>query len=138
MTEAASPRQLALSVALGVLVGSSPLVGFHSAVALGGASALRLNRLGAFIGSNVSFGPMLVALAWVELRLGCAALGKAPLTGSDAVAIARDNVVAWWLGYAALGPLLACFAAAVTWAAATAWLRRARVSSASERTSAPG
>ncbi len=119
-----------------MLVGASPLVGLHSVVALGAASALRLNRVGAFLGSNVSFGPIVVGLVWAEVRLGCAALGVAPLAGDDALALARSHLAAWWLGYALLGPLLASLSAALTWAAASAWQRR--VSSASGRTSAPG
>lgn len=136
-TEASSPRALALSVALGALIGGSPLVGLHAAVALAAATALRLNRLGALVGTNVSFGPLVAAIAWAEVRVGCAALGVTPLVGGDAVAFARDHVAAWWVGYALVGPALAGVVALVTWALASAWRRRA-VSSASARTSAPG
>ena len=124
LEESSSPRELALSVGLGALVGSSPLLGLHSFVALGAASALRLNRLAAFVGSNVSFGPLIALLAWAELTIGCRFLGVPPLRGTDTLAVARDNLVAWWLGYAIVGPIVAVAAAAVAGGAARAYAAR--------------
>ncbi len=137
VSEASSPPLLAASVAVGVLVGSSPLIGLHTAVALAASSALRLNRLGAFIGSNVSFGPLVAVIAWAEVRLGCGVLDVTPLASADRLTFARDHLAAWWLGYALIGPALAAVAAVAIWIGATAWRRRG-LNSGSARTSAPG
>lgn len=118
--ESSSPRQLAASIALGALTGSSPLLGLHTVVALGGASLLRLNRLAAFVGTNVSFGPMMPLIAWAEYTVGSKLLGVSPPVSTDPLAAARGSLFAWWLGFAIVGPLIACVAGGTAWALARA------------------
>jgi hypothetical protein len=54
-----SPKKKALSIALGVLIGFSPLWGFHTIVVLFLAVVLKLNKAIAFAFSNVSVAPLI-------------------------------------------------------------------------------
>lgn len=67
--ERATPREIAVAVALGVVAGSTPAVGLHTAVALGLATAFRKNRLFCWLGSRVAnaFTLPFIALASVQL-----------------------------------------------------------------------
>jgi uncharacterized protein (DUF2062 family) len=49
-----SPRQLAFAVALGIFIGSSPLWGLHSLLAIGSAFVLRLNKSAVLLASFIS------------------------------------------------------------------------------------
>lgn len=70
--ERASPREIALAVGLGVVAGSTPAVGFHTAIALGLATLFRKNRLFCWLGSRVAntFTLPFIAIASVQLAHG--------------------------------------------------------------------
>lgn len=74
-----SPRRLALSLALGVLIGASPLWGLHTLLAIALSFLLGLNKPGVLLGTLVSnpvFAPFLILLsleAGSALRYGRAA-----------------------------------------------------------------
>jgi uncharacterized protein (DUF2062 family) len=127
LQEHASPRQMALAVALGALVGTSPLLGLHLVVGAALATALRLNRALAVLGTNVSFGPILPLMVIGEVRLGSWLLGKTlpPMTAENSVEIARGALGAWLVGFAAVGPAVASLVGLVVYALAS-WRDRKR------------
>jgi len=65
-----SPKKKALSVALGVFIGYSPLWGFHTLIVLTLAVFFRLNKTIAFAFSNVSLPPFIPFIIYASLELG--------------------------------------------------------------------
>ncbi|TYB75282.1 DUF2062 domain-containing protein [Bizionia algoritergicola] len=65
-----SPKKKALSVALGVFIGFSPLWGFHTLIVLALAVFLKLNKTIAFAFSNVSLPPFIPFIIFASLELG--------------------------------------------------------------------
>jgi len=65
-----SPKKKALSVALGVFIGFSPLWGFHTLIVLTLAVFLKLNKTIAFAFSNVSLPPFIPFIIIASLELG--------------------------------------------------------------------
>lgn len=72
-----SARKKALSAALGVLVGLSPLWGFQTVIVLFLAVLLRLNKLIAFAFSNVSLPPLIPFIILACIQIGTALAGSA-------------------------------------------------------------
>jgi len=109
LSERATPRGLALSVGLGVLLGTSPLLGLHALIAAALATAFRLNRALAVLGTNISFGPLMALQVAGEVIVGSRLLGQElpPITASNALDVAKGALGAWWVGYAVVGPSLA-------------------------------
>ncbi len=66
-----SPSKAAFEVALGVFVGATPLFGLHTAIVAGIAVLFRLNFIHLFIGTQISFPPLLPFLI-----LGAQQIGK--------------------------------------------------------------
>ncbi|GER58317.1 DUF2062 domain-containing protein [Patiriisocius marinus] len=71
-----SPVKKALSVALGVFVGISPLWGLHTILVVFLAVALKLNKVIAFTFSNVSLPPFIPFILYASLKLGSWLLGS--------------------------------------------------------------
>lgn len=71
-----SKLKKSLSVALGVLIGLSPLWGFQTIAVLSLAVVLRLNKLIAFAFSNVSLPPFIPFIILGSLQIGGLILGK--------------------------------------------------------------
>lgn len=71
-----SPAKKSLSVALGVLVGLSPLWGFQTVIVLFLAFLFRLNKLIAFAFSNISIPPLIPLIIYAGIRVGSALLGS--------------------------------------------------------------
>ena len=65
-----SPRTKALSIALGVFIGISPLWGLHTVLVLFLAVLFRLNKSIAWGFSNVSIPPMIPLLVYGSLKIG--------------------------------------------------------------------
>ncbi len=65
-----SPKKKALSVALGVFIGYSPLWGFHTLIVLTLAVFFKLNKTIAFAFSNVSLPPFIPFIIYASLELG--------------------------------------------------------------------
>jgi uncharacterized protein (DUF2062 family) len=127
--EHSTPPEVAWSVAVGVLSGSTPLWGLHMWIALGLATVLRLNRLWAFLGSRVSFGPIYVWIVLSEIELGHRARtgAWASMTAHDAWSYVaaggflhqgKELLVDWIAGSFAVGPALAAAAGLVAYGAA--------------------
>jgi uncharacterized protein (DUF2062 family) len=132
LREHTSPRELAASVALGVFIGCTPLIGFHGWLGIGAATLLRLNRLWALIGTRIS---MLLFLPWIilaevqtshRLRTGA----WAPLSAKDAIEHAREWLLDWCLGTIPVGTFLALALGGVAYG-------YARARDARQRTPAP-
>lgn len=71
-----SPQKKALSVALGVFIGISPLWGFHTVLVLFFAVVLKLNKVIAFAFSNVSLPPFIPFIIFMSLKVGSFVLGE--------------------------------------------------------------
>ena len=99
--EHSSPRGIGQSVGVGVFAGCTP-VGFHAAIALGLATALRLNRLWAFLASRVSILPVYLAYRVLsEIEAGALRADRralAPHSASEALARRYELAVDWLLG----------------------------------------
>ncbi|MBJ7879559.1 DUF2062 domain-containing protein [Gelidibacter salicanalis] len=70
-----SPKKKALSIALGILLGLSPLWGFHTVIVIFLAILLRLNKVIAFAFSNISFPPFIPLVLLLSLQVGNWVLG---------------------------------------------------------------
>lgn len=120
LREHASPVRLGVAVGVGALVGSSPLIGLHAVVALGIATLARLNRVGAFVGSNVSVGPLMPLWIATEVGVGSQLLGRSVSAPSE---LRWDSAFttaasAWWMGWLVVGPVLGFAAGGLTFALA--------------------
>lgn len=65
-----SPKKKALSIALGIFIGLSPIWGFHTITVLSLAVAFRLNKVVAFAFSNISLPPFIPFIIYLSLLLG--------------------------------------------------------------------
>ena len=108
LSEHTEPSKIGLAFGVGAAIGCSPLIGLHALVALLLATALRLNRVAAFAGSNVSLGPLMPTWITIEVLLGAKLLGTAPPDFSQAeiIPLARSALSTWLVGYAIVGPTL--------------------------------
>ncbi len=119
LSENTTPRELALAGAVGVFLGTLPLIGIHTIVILVAAGFLRLNRLAALTASQITIPPFVPALA-IEvgyyLRNGMFLTEFSLKTlGSEGL----ERLWEWFLGSLLLGPLLALIAGCVTYLAAS-------------------
>lgn len=81
----------ALSLALGVFVGISPIWGFHTVAVLFLATLLGLNKAIAFLGSNVSVPPMIPFIVYASLQVG-AYVTATPLLFAPAKLFTLENI----------------------------------------------
>ena len=65
-----SPKKKALSIALGVFIGLSPLWGFQTVIVIFLAMLLKLNKVIAFSFSNISFPPFIPFVLFLSLQTG--------------------------------------------------------------------
>jgi len=72
-----SPRKKALSIALGVFIGLSPLWGAHTIIVLSLSVVFNLNKVIAFVFSNVSLAPFIPFVLYLSLKMGALITGKA-------------------------------------------------------------
>jgi glycosyltransferase involved in cell wall biosynthesis len=71
-----SPKKKALSIALGIFLGLSPLWGFHTVIVIFLAILLKLNKVIAFAFSNISLPPFIPFVLLMSIRTGDFVLGK--------------------------------------------------------------
>ena len=124
LSENTTPRELALAAALGVFLGTLPLIGVHTLVILIAAGFLRLNRIAAVTASQITIPPFVPALA-IEvghfLRYGKFLTEFSLKTlGSEGL----DRLWEWFLGSLLLGPVLGVIAGVLTYLAASLLQRR--------------
>ncbi|HLT86205.1 MAG TPA: DUF2062 domain-containing protein [Sphingobacterium sp.] len=65
-----SPIKKALSIGLGVFMGIAPFWGFQTAITITLAVFLRLNKVLAFVFSNISFAPLIPLVIYASLAVG--------------------------------------------------------------------
>ncbi len=68
--EHAEPRRIAAAVFVGVIIGASPFFGFHLALCIVFAMALRLNKLTMWLAANVSLPIFAPFLAFASAQIG--------------------------------------------------------------------
>lgn len=128
-TERATPRQIALAAFLGAFVGSTPVIGFHGWIAVGLATALRLNRLYAFLGSRVSSPLVLpfIVIAEIQLahRVRCGEF--IALTRADVLEHAKGMLLDWCLGTAPVALIVGTIAGAAAYGLAVLRRRRKKI-----------
>jgi uncharacterized protein (DUF2062 family) len=112
--EHSSPRRLGVAVAVGVLVGCSPFLGFQLVLAVGIATLFGLNRLAVLLGAQISAPPVTPVLLFVNLQLGALLLrgGWRPLSldavrGTPAGQLAAELFLELLVGGLLVGGVLA-------------------------------
>ena len=105
LREHTTPRELGMSVGLGVFVGCTPFIGFHIWIALGLSTLFQLNRVWAMVGSRVSFFLVLPWIVLAEIQLGHRGrTGEwAPILARDAMAHRGEYLLDWSLGVVPVG-----------------------------------
>jgi uncharacterized protein (DUF2062 family) len=124
LTESCTPRQLAAAGALGVLLGTLPLIACHTVAILFACGYLRLNKVAAIAASQLTMPPLVPAL--------CIEVGFFLRHGSFLTEISLETLGhqglerlwEWLLGSLLLGPLLAGAVALVVYTMAQSLLRR--------------
>jgi uncharacterized protein (DUF2062 family) len=123
-TEGGSPRQLALSVALGVFIGCLPLYGIHLLLCFFFARLFRLNRLLTYLASHISFPALLPLLLVAEVHVGRTLRG-APSLALDPIDLHHLDWRALGVDLAVGSPIVGSALAAL-FGAATYWASRRR------------
>lgn len=124
-----TPKRAALSVALGLFVGVTPLYGLHFFLVVGVGLWLRLDVPLAYMAANISVPPMAPLLALVEIQLGAllrtgalSRISRSDITAQGALTFAKDL----WLGTALFAPAIAAFGGSVTYLVRRAFPSRGR------------
>jgi uncharacterized protein len=122
-SERSSPREIAISVGIGVFSACTPFIGLHMWIAMGLAALLRLNRLWALLGSRATFFPLFAFVTFAELEVAhrLRAGTWLPLSPSEAFARGPELLVDWAVGTVLVGGTLATLAATVAYAVASSW-----------------
>lgn len=107
------PVALGAAVALGIFLGCSPFYGLQTVLVFALAAAFRLNPFAAFLGSQISFPPLGLALTSAEvalgewLRFGRWAVPQAASARELARWLWGHALLSWALGALVLGGALA-------------------------------
>jgi len=107
------PMALAASVGIGAFIGCSPAYGFHTVMCLGAVALFRLNPVATILGSQISFGPIIVPVMIAEVMVGDLLRHGhvVPLPKLGAAELAKwllsNALVSWMIGWAVLGGLAA-------------------------------
>jgi uncharacterized protein (DUF2062 family) len=106
-----------LAVGVGVFCSSTPFLGFHIWMALALATALRLNRLWAAVGSRASPPPILALLAFSQVQIAHRLRTGAwvPLAVHDVLAHSGELILDWLLGTPLVGGAYAVALGAVAY-----------------------
>ncbi len=119
--EGTTPARLGLAVGLGILVGCTPLYGLQTVLVLALAWVLRLNKVAALAGSQISIPPLMPLLAFTSGNLGelllrhrTLPLPLAKLRAVHPEAFLHRFVVAWAVGSIILGTVLGLLLGTVT------------------------
>lgn len=133
-SEHATPKQIGLAVAVGVFAGCTPAVGVHGPLALGLATAFKLNRLWAWLGSRVSNFITLPFVVYAEVQLAHRVRSGAYLDitrqaievrmRDDAMGLIASLLLDWMLGMIPVGGGLALVFGLLSFA--VFWLRERR------------
>jgi uncharacterized protein (DUF2062 family) len=121
--EHSTPREVGWSVGIGVFCGCTPFIGLHMWLALGLTTALRLNRLWAFLGSRISSNVILAWLAFSEIELAHRArTGEwMPMKPEDVLVHGWQLFGDWLFGSLFVGAVLATLLGLLTYGLARRW-----------------
>jgi uncharacterized protein (DUF2062 family) len=107
------PMALAASVGIGAFIGCSPAYGFHTLMVLGAVALFRLNPVAAILGSQVSFGPIIVPIMIAEVWVGdwvrFGHVVALPKLGAAELAkwLLGNALVSWLIGWGVIGGVAA-------------------------------
>jgi uncharacterized protein (DUF2062 family) len=107
------PAVLAFSVGVGAFIGCSPAYGFHTLMVIGAVALFRLNPVATLLGSQVSFGPIIVPImiaeVWVGDLLRFGHIVPLPKLGGAELAkwLLSNALVSWLIGWVVIGGLAA-------------------------------
>ena len=127
LSENSTPRELGLAAALGVFIGTLPLLGVHTILILIAAGLLRLNRLAAVTASQITMPPLVPALA---IEIGHFMRFGEFLTEFSLQTLGTEGlerIWEWLLGSLLLGPVLGLVSGLLTALAAFLLQRRSNV-----------
>lgn len=106
-----SNSKLALSIALGVFIGVTPIWGWQLLTTIGLSHLFRLNKFVAVTASNISLPPMLPVVIFVSYVIGGWILGEDvngfTMKSGISMAWIRENLVQYVVGSLVLGLMLA-------------------------------
>lgn len=114
------PMMLAASVAIGAFIGCSPAYGLHTLMVLGAVALFRLNPVATLIGSQVSFGPIIVPIMAGEVMLGDLLrhghVVPLPKLGAKDLAhwLLSNALLSWLIGWLVIGTLAGVLTGALT------------------------
>lgn len=117
-----SKRTKAFSVALGVFIGFSPFWGFHTLLVISLSVLFKLNKVLAFVASNVSLPPFIPFIIAASLFLGSPFVdGNSNILSQDLnFELIKNNLVQYIIG----SMILATVMSAVSWIAVFLFLNR--------------
>ena len=124
-----TPRRLGVAVAVGVICGCSPFLGFQTLIAVGAAFLFRLNKLAVLIGLQISVPPItpLVVLASLELGELLIRGQHIPLTLSQLRALPAKELMARFFVDLSVGGLVLGIVLGLVFGAITErWITRRR------------
>ncbi len=121
--EHCAPHQVGWAVGVGGFCACTPLIGLHMWMALGLATLFRLNRVWAFAGSRISFGPLFGMIAFSEIQVAHRVRAGVwvPLRLQAVLAEGRGLLVDWVLGTVLVGGLIAAAVGLAAYLAARRW-----------------
>ncbi len=117
-----SNRTKAFSIALGVFIGFSPFWGFHTLLVISLSVLFKLNKVLAFVASNVSLPPFIPFIIAASLFLGSPFIdGNSNILSQDLnFELIKNNLVQYIIG----SMILATVMSAVSWIAVLLFLNR--------------
>jgi len=110
-------------VAVGVFCGCTPFIGLHMWMALALATALKLNRLWAFLGSRISSNVILAWIAFSEIELAHRLrTGEwMPMAPADVLVHGWQLFGDWLFGAGLVGAVLAALLGLLAYGLARRW-----------------
>lgn len=113
-----SSGKLAVAVAVGVLIGCSPLFGLHALIGIATARLLRLNQIAVFLGEQISIAPLAPLVLFLQLQAGHRLRSGRFLELSPRMIdphLAGQLLGDWLVGFASCGPALAALLGTLTY-----------------------
>ena len=109
-------RTKAFSIALGVFIGLSPFWGFHTLLVISLAVLFKLNKVLAFVASNVSLPPFIPFIIAASLFLGAPfVLGQSSILSQDLnFELVKNNLLQYIIGSAILATTLSLISGVAT------------------------
>ena len=103
------PWSTAIGTGLGVLVGTTPILGVHTWLAAGAGALLPVPRFSLLVGKHISNPLTLLPLIWIEIRIGQFLLGRPGgfSEGGLTLAAMGTYLLEAWIGFLVVGPILA-------------------------------